>query len=297
MAAGSDMEVWPIGRLVSWVDAYLAERGVDAPRLSAELLVSHVLGCRRIDLYTRWAEPVDEQRRAALRDLVRRAGAHEPIAYLVGCTEFYSLTIHVDQRCLIPRPETELLVERAIEALRRRQGEQEVLDLCTGSGCIAVAVARNFERCRVVATDVSDGALAVAAENVRQQGLEHRVRLLCGDLFEPIIAGLDAARFDIITCNPPYVRRGDLAQLEPNVRDYEPALALDGGADGLEVYRRIAAKVGDFLRPGGVFIGEIGADQSTAIQDVLRTAGCFAAVRVESDAAGHDRVVIAEARP
>jgi len=256
-----------------------------------------VLGCCRIDLYTRWAEPVDEVCRGELRTLVRRAGAHEPIAYLVGCTEFYSLTIRVDQRCLIPRPETELLVERAIEFLRPRQNmarqPQQVLDLCTGSGCIAVAVGKNVETCRVTATDISDAALAVAAENVRLHGLEGRVRLLCGDLFEPIITGLDAARFDVITCNPPYVRRDDIARLDANVRDYEPTDALDGGADGLDVYRRIVADLGRFLQRDGLFIGEIGADQGPAVRALFESVGPFANVRIEKDAAGHDRIVLA----
>ena len=288
------MEVWTIGRLVSWVDGFLAEQGVDAPRLSAELLVSHVLSCRRIDLYTRWSEPVGDEARTELRTLVRRAGAHEPIAYLVGHTEFYSLTIRVDQHCLIPRPETELVVARAIESMRRRAGLQDVLDLCTGSGCIAVAIAKYFEPCRVVATDVSDGALAIAAENVRLYGLESRVTLLCGDLFEPIIKGLDAARFDIITCNPPYVKQADLSRLGANVRDYEPVKALDGGADGLEVYRRIAASLGEFLKPGGLLIAEMGAEQGPGVQALLEDTGCFASIRIERDTAGHDRIAIGE---
>ncbi|NLH18260.1 MAG: peptide chain release factor N(5)-glutamine methyltransferase, partial [Phycisphaerae bacterium] len=240
------MEVWTIQKLLGWMVEYFGVKGVDSPRFSAELLLAHVLGWKRIELYTHFNAAVGAQRLAELRGLVKRAGEHEPIAYLVGATEFYSMTIRVSRDCLIPRPETEGLVERAIDFLRRRSGEQQVLDLCTGSGCIAVAIAKNHPTANVMATDICEKALSVAAENMRAHGLEDRVRLLAGDLFEPVIAGLDAARFDLIVSNPPYVSASEYEKLDRNVRDYEPKKALDGGADGLDVYRRIAARAAEF---------------------------------------------------
>ena len=286
------MEQWTTQRLLTWITGFLTEKAVDAPRLSAEMLLSHVLDCRRIDLYTHFDRIVDPDRLAALRAIVKRAGEHEPIAYLVGRTEFYSLSIRVTCDCLIPRPETEMLVEHAIDFLRARPGTQDVLDLCTGSGCIAVAVAKNCPDCRVVATDISDAALAVAAENVTAHNLTGRVRLLCGDLFEPIIAGLDAARFDLITCNPPYVAQAEYEKLDRNVRDYEPAQALLAGPDGLDIYRRIAADVGQYLRPAAALILETSPATAQAVTQLLQQNGLFASIQTYKDPARRERVIV-----
>ena len=172
------MSEWTIQKLLAWITGYLTERNVDAPRLSAELLLSHVLGLKRIELYTHFHQVVEPEHREQLRDLVRRAGLHEPVAHLVGRTEFYSLELDVTPDCLIPRPETELLVQRAIEYLRRRGGRPYVCDLCTGCGCIAAAVAKSVPDAKVVATDISSAALCVAARNVEKHGLEERVAVL-----------------------------------------------------------------------------------------------------------------------
>ncbi|MHC4567342.1 MAG: N5-glutamine methyltransferase family protein [Planctomycetota bacterium] len=162
------MASWTIQKLLSWVTEYLTGKGVDAPRLSAELLICHAVGLTRIELYTQFNAPVPQQKLDQLHDLVKRAGLHEPVAYLTGRTEFYSIELDISSDCLIPRPETELLVQRAIEFLRTRMGVQFVCDLCTGSGCIAVAIGRNFPDARVIATDISAGALEVAARNIAQ---------------------------------------------------------------------------------------------------------------------------------
>ena len=286
------MEVWTIQKLLGWMVEYFGAKGVDSPRFSAELLLAHALKWKRIELYTHFDAAVGAERLAELRGLVKRAGEHEPIAYLVGATEFYSMTIRVGRECLIPRPETEGLVERAVDFLRKRAGQQQVLDLCTGSGCIAAAIAKNHPAAMVVATDICEKALAVAAENVRAHGLEARVRLLCGDLFEPVIAGLDAARFDLIACNPPYVSAGEYEKLDRNVRDYEPRKALDGGADGLDVYRRIAARVGEFLKDDGALLLEIGCGQAEAVRGLLEAAG-LKNIQVFKDHAKLDRMVMA----
>ena len=288
------MEIWTIKKLLDWVSGYFADKGVDAPRLSAELLLCHVLGLERIQLYTLFDRAVDPPQLAALRALVKRAGEHEPVAYLVGRCEFYSLPLTITPDCLIPRPETEGLVEKAVHFLRQRQGTQQVLDLCTGSGCIAAAIAKNTKDANIIATDISDAALKVAAENIEKLKLTEKVRLLCGDLFDPIIEGLDAAKFDLIVSNPPYVSEIEYESLDKNVKDYEPAHALLAGADGLDVYKRIAEKVDDFLKPDGVLMMEIGYAQGKAIRELLEQTGIFKTITTEKDFANNDRIAIAK---
>jgi release factor glutamine methyltransferase len=288
------MEIWTIKKLLDWVSGYFADKGVDAPRLSGELLLCHVLGLERIQLYTLFDRAVDPPQLAALRALVKRAGEHEPVAYLVGRCEFYSLPLKITPDCLIPRPETEHLVEKAILFLRQREGAQHVLDLCTGSGCIATAIAKNVKEVQIVATDISDAALKVAAENIEKLKLAETVKLLCGDLFDPIIEGLDAARFDLIVSNPPYVSEPEYAALDKNVRDYEPKDALLAGADGLDVYKRILEKVEDFLKPDGALMMEIGYAQGKAIRELLEQTGIFKTIAIEKDFANNDRIAIAK---
>jgi len=284
---------WTIQRLLSWITQYLTDKGIDSPRLSAELLLSHVLSLKRIELYTHFDQPVSQEQLDQLHELVKRAGLHEPVAYLIGRTEFYSLRINVTPDCMIPRPETELLVERAIDFLRTRQGPQWVCDLCTGSGCVAIAVAVNFLDARVIATDISDAALAVAATNLQRHRLQDRISLLHGDLFEPLVPYLDTRQFDLIVCNPPYVSTAEYAKLDRNVRDFEPRSSLLAGVDGLDVHTRIAGKVGGFLKPDGVLMLEIGYTQADAVRELLEQTGVFSQVTVAKDLSGRDRVVIA----
>lgn len=287
-------EQWTIKKLLEWIIAYFEKSGVDAPRLSAELLLCHVLGLERIQLYTLYDRIVGPDQLAALREMVRRAAAHEPIAYLVGRCEFYSLPLKITPECLIPRPETEHLVERAIDFLRTRTGGQYVLDLCTGSGCIAAAIAKNVPNVSVIATDINDSALKIAAENIARHKLTDKVKLLCGDLFDPILKGLDQTHFDLIVCNPPYVSDLEYENLASNVREYEPKAALYGGADGLDVYKRILEKVEDFLQPDGTLMMEIGYAQGPAIRQMLETSGSFNNITIEKDFANNDRIVIAK---
>jgi release factor glutamine methyltransferase len=290
-------EVWTIKRLLEWVTRYLADRKVDSPRLSAELIIGHVLTKKRIELYTQFDAVVDRPHLDRLHELVRRAGLHEPVAYLVGKTEFYSLEVAVCPDCLIPRPETELLVQRAIEFLRARPGPQRVLDLCTGSGCIAVAICANCKDAHLVATDVCDKALSTASQNVDSYHLSDRVTLLSGDLFDPILPHLDAGPFDLIVSNPPYVTAAEYEKLDRNVKDYEPRLALHAGDDGLDVIRRIIQQVDPFLKPNGALILEVGYQQAPAVTDLIRQTGQFSEVQVNKDFQGHDRVVVARSNP
>ncbi|MHC4110888.1 MAG: peptide chain release factor N(5)-glutamine methyltransferase [Planctomycetota bacterium] len=287
------MQNWTIQKLLNWMTEYYTEKGIDAPRLSAELLLSHVLAMERIELYTQFDKLVDKEQLDILHDLVKRAGQHEPISYLTGTTEFYSLQLEVCPDCMIPRPETELLVERAIEFLRTRTGPQFVCDLCTGCGCIAVAIAKNYTDAKIVATDICDAALSIAAKNIEKYKLKDRITLLCGDLFEPIVPQLDVEKFDLILCNPPYVSASEFEKLHKSVKDYEPRLALFAGVDGLDVYRRIIDKADRFLKPDGALILEIGYAQGPAIKKLLEQAGAFAEIKIEKDFHDNDRVVTA----
>jgi release factor glutamine methyltransferase len=242
-------------------------------------------------LYTQYNKVVVPEQLDRLRGLVKRAGEHEPVVYLVGRTEFYSMEFEVTPACLIPRPETELLVQRSIEFLRKRTGPQRIYDLCTGCGVIAVAIARNVPDAKVIATDISETALAVAARNTEKHKLQDRIELRHGDLFEPLVPQLDL--FDLIVCNPPYVSAPEYEALDRNVKDYEPRIALYAGADGLDLYRRIVEKVGQFLKPDGILLLEIGHQQGSAVRALLEQTGVFAQIRIDKDLQSHERVVAA----
>jgi release factor glutamine methyltransferase len=287
------MQTWTIQKLLNWVTEYLTSKGIESPRLSAELLLSHELELKRIDLYTQFDKQVPQEQLDKLHELVKRAGLYEPVAYLTGRTEFYSLELDITTDCMIPRPETELLVQRAIEFLRTRSGVQYVCDLCTGSGCIAVAIAKNFPNGRITATDISAAALAVTARNVEKHRLEERIKLLCGDLFEPVIKQLDVNQFDLIVCNPPYVSTAEYENLDKNVKDYEPQSALLAGQDGMDIYRRIVTEVDKFLKPGAVLMLEIGYAQGPAVRELLEQTGAFAEIKIEKDFHDNDRIVTA----
>lgn len=288
------MTTWTIQKLLNWTIDYLTDKGIDSPRLAAELLLSHIVGLKRIELYTQFDRAVTQQQLDQLRNLVERAGQYEPIAYLTGKTEFYCLELEVSPDCMIPRPETELLVERAIEFLRGRRKRQLVCDLCTGCGCIAIAIAQNCPHTNIIATDISDAALAVAAKNIEKYQLKNRIKLLCGDLFDPLVPQLDVEKFDLIVCNPPYVSAPEFEKLGRNVKDYEPRLALLAGDDGLDVYRRIIEKADSFLKSDAALMLEIGYAQGQAIKELLEKANCFAEITIEKDHHNNDRIVTAK---
>ena len=286
------MEIWTIQKLLNWVAEYLKSKNVDAPA-NEELLLSHVLGLKRIELYTQFNKVVEQEQLTQLHGLVKRAAEHKPIAYLTGKREFYSIEFEITKDCLVPRPETEMLVERAIEFLRKRNGEQFICDLCTGCACVAIAIARNYANCRIVATDISDVALEVAERNVIKHGLPNRVKLLKGDLFEPIIPGLGPAKFDLIAANPPYVSEPEYEKLAKNVKDFEPGTALIAGYDGLDVIKKIIVNAGQFLKPAGALILEIGNEQGHAVSNLLKESDFYETVNIEKDAQKLDRLAIA----
>lgn len=287
------MPEWTIQKLLNWIIDYFNERKIDSPRLSAELLLSHVLQLKRIDLYTQFDKSVPKEKLDVLHELVKRASRHEPVNYLTGKIEFFSIEFEISPACMIPRPETELLVERAIAFLRSRSEKKLVCDLCTGCGCIAIAVAKNVPDVDIIATDISDAALNVAAKNIEKNNLKNRIKLLCGDLFDPLIPQLDISKFDLIVCNPPYVSSYEYEALGRNVKDYEPKIALYAGDDGLDTYRKITEKVCDFLNAGAALILEIGYSQGPAVRELLEKTTCFEKIKIEKDYQNNDRIVTA----
>jgi len=280
-------EAWTPLRLIGWTQGFFARGGVDAPRLTAEILLAHALSCDRVRLYLDFDKPLGAPELAAFRELVRRRAEGEPTAWLTGRREFLGRNFRVTPDVLVPRPETELVVEAALAVL---PAEGAALDLCTGSGCIAVSLALGAPGARVVATDISPAALPVARENAAALGA--KVEFREGDLFGPIPA---TERFDLIVSNPPYVPSGEIAGLSREVRK-EPRMALDGGRDGLELLRRIVSCAPSRLRPEGLLFLEMHETHAGPLPDLCRAAG-FASARVERDLAGLPRWVVARLSP
>jgi release factor glutamine methyltransferase len=287
-----DDDRWTIGRLLTWTTDYLRGKRSESPRLDAEVLLAHVLGCSRVQLYTRYGEEPDATRRTAFRDLVRRRSAGEPVAYLVGRKEFYALTLRVSPAVLIPRPDTETLVAEFLTRFKSRETAR-VLELGTGSGAIALACASQHRSAQIVATDLSPEALGVARENARTLSLAERIDFRLGSLYEPVA---EEPPFDAILSNPPYIPSGEIAQLEPGVRDHEPHLALDGGFDGLEVVRKIVAGAAERLTPAGALILEIGTAQEEPVRALIAAEPMLALEPTVRDAAHHPRVLVAVRR-
>ncbi len=290
-------ERWTVGRLLAWTQEYFRQRGLESPRLCAEILLAHVLKTERLRLYTTFDQEPPAAAREAFRELVRRAAGGAPIAYLVGIKEFFSLPFEVGPDVLIPRPETEILVERTITLFKgAADAAPLILDLCTGSGCIAIALARHLPAARILASDISEGAIVIARRNAERHGVAGRIEFRVGDLLDPWRPDA-AARgpFDVIVCNPPYVAAGDPA-VEPSVRNYEPHVALFAGADGLEVIRRVLGEAPAWLRSGGHLLMEVGYNQAAAVRRLVSDPLWTSATSYR-DGGGHERVVHVRAAP
>ncbi len=285
------VDEWPIRRLLDWTEKYFREKAIDSPRLDAQILLAHALGCKRIDLYVRSAELTTEEQRTAFKSQIKKRVEGCPVAYLVGQREFYHLNFDVNSSVLIPRPETEFLV---VEVLRRIKDKEapRVLDIGTGSGCIALSVAHQHKTAKITAIDVSAEALSMARKNAAKHGLSERVRFLESDLF----AALSDEKFDVIVSNPPYISAAELPTLAKEVRDFEPRLALDGGPDGLAIYRRLIAEAPAHLEAGGYLLLEIGSTQEKPVRDLIEAQGTFEAVGVHLDGQKLPRVVEARRR-
>lgn len=278
-------ETWTIGRVARWATDDFRARGLDSPRLEAEVLLAHALGVPRINLFLELERPLEPSELARYRALITRRRAREPVAYLIGEREFYGRPFRVDASVLIPRPDTETLVEVALSRTAPRSLYGRALDVCTGSGCVAITIARERPTWRVSATELSPAALAVARDNAHRLGA-HTLALLEGDLYAPV-AG---QRFELVTANPPYIPDREIDELDADVRDFEPRLALSGGADGHDLNRRVIGEAARVLAPRGVLAVEIMAGTAGDVVEMFRAAG-FDDVRVTNDHAGRDRVV------
>jgi release factor glutamine methyltransferase len=285
-------EPWTYGRLLEWTAKFLAQKGYESPRLDTEVLLSHVLGCPRIALYTRYEEPATEDERARFKELIRKRLEGCPVAYLVGRKEFFSLTFEVGPAVLIPRPDTETLVNECW-ALAKPLAEPSVIDIGTGSGAIAVAVAKQHKGAKVTATDISPDALAVAQRNAAKHGVAERVRFLAGDLFDPVPVD---ERFDFVLSNPPYIAHEDMAKLPVGVRDYEPHTALDGGPGGYAVFERLIREAPRYLKAGGWLIVEIGSPQEGPARQRIEAVAVYELAATVKDGSGHARVLRARWR-
>jgi release factor glutamine methyltransferase len=286
-------EPWTVRRFLEWTTAFFHRKAVDAPRLSAELLAAHVLNYPRIRLYTDYERVLSEHQLKELRGLVGRAAGQEPIAYLTGKAHFFNLTFDVTRDTLIPRPDTETLVEDVLQLARVGAGFEapRILDLCTGSGCVAAAIAHHLKTATVLAVDISEKAVAVARRNVEKLGLTDRVTVEQGDLFEPLGRIVDARPFNLIVANPPYIPTNTIETLDKSVKDFEPLQALDGGLDGLTLHRRILKDAPTHLLPAGRVYLEIAFDQGELALEVAREYPAFENARVIKDFEGRDRVL------
>ncbi len=269
--------------------------GVPAAPFDAELLLRHVLGRDRAWIITHGTDPLDGGHLALFEDAVRRRETREPLQHIIGTQEFRGLDFIVTRYVLIPRPETELVVEAVIDAAKEHR-PQIIVDLCTGSACIAVSIAKTLPEVRIFATDRSEQALAVARRNAQRHDVSGRIRFLEGDLFAPLEELDLRGRVDIITTNPPYVRSGDLPLLQPEVKDYEPEIALVAGAAGTEIAERIIKAAPEYLRTGGSLIMEMGMDQAESIVTMVGRTKAYAQPVLLKDLAEIDRVIVAKKR-
>jgi release factor glutamine methyltransferase len=274
-------EIWTTLKVLTWTTGYLTDKGVENARREAEWLLCESTGLDRVGLYLAFDKPLLDAELASYRALVVRRGKREPLQHILGSQEFDGLPFEVSPAVLIPRHDTETLLEAA---LSHAPQAQSILDVGTGSGCIAISLAHRLPQTQVTAVDLSPEALAVAIRNAMSNQV--RIDFLQGSFFEPVID----RRFDLIISNPPYITTTDLAELQPEVRDFEPRLALDGGADGLDAYRSLTAAAPKHLNPGGWLLFEVGAGQATDVVNLLAEAG-FDAIVTVPDCAGIQRVV------
>lgn len=292
---------WTVRKVLEWTTGHLKKHGSDTPRLDAEILLAHSRGCQRIQLYTAFDEPLTDAVRAKMRDLVQRRAQAEPVAYLVGHREFFSLDFHVSKHVLIPRPDTETLVVEMIEATkqlaasRSASGDESpirIIDLCTGSGCVAISVAKRCQMAKlnvqILATDISVEALAVAAANAAKHGVEGIVEFLESNLFANVPV---EDKFDIIASNPPYIPTAEIDTLDPEVAKHEPRLALDGGTSGFDIIDRLIATAPQYATPNALFLMELSPEQAESATSKLNSAGPYRDVTVRKDLAGRPRVM------
>jgi release factor glutamine methyltransferase len=283
---------WTIGKLLEWTKVYLSEHGSDSPRLDAEVLLAHAQHCQRIELYTAFDEVASDTLRDAFRALVKRRATGIPVAYLVESREFYSLAFHVNQAVLIPRPETEFLVIRLLDLAKEQQKDDfRILDVGTGSGVLAICAAIYLPNSQIVAIDISEDALKVARQNAATHQVADRIDFRQGDLLSDLA---DDDRFDFIVSNPPYVSEPEFEQLDCQVRNHEPKLALVAGPQGTEVIEHLVPQAADHLVDGGWLLMEISPMIRSSVQDIVGRHDDFDASHVTNDLAKLARIVAAQ---
>ena len=284
--------VWTIQRLLAWTTDFFRERGIESPRLDAEVLLSALLGRDRMYLYVHFDEPLEPEELARFRGYVKERAAHVPLAYVLGRREFMGLDFRVTRDTLIPRPDTEIIVQCAVDFLcaRLEAGATActIADIGTGTGAIALSTLHYTEGTRADAVDISPAAAAVARENAERLGLTERIDIHVGDLLAPLAGG----RYDMILSNPPYIPTADIATLMPEVRSCEPHLALDGGADGLNIYRRLMADAPALLKEGGAVAVEVGIDEAAAVAALAMAHPRIVRTETLKDLGGIERVVV-----
>lgn len=289
----TEAKAWTIRDLLKVTAEYLKEKDIEAPRLSAEVLLAHLLSLTRVQLYLHFDRPLSEEEVSGYRVLIKRRLKREPLQYITGTQEFWSLDFSVGPSVLIPRPESEVLVEKAVSLYRSgsvpNAERPRLLDLCTGCGALAVALAREIPKAEVWAADLSEKAIAVARSNASKHGVENEVRFLTGDLWQPVREG--GLVFDLIVSNPPYIRSSSLKSLSPEV-GYEPRSALDGGESGMLHIGKILLEGPGYLNPGGWILVEMDPEQTLEGLRVMEETGQYASWEKLKDYSHRDRVVV-----
>jgi release factor glutamine methyltransferase len=282
---------WTIIKLLQWATTYFGNHDIDSPRATAEILLAHVLNTRRIDLYLRYDQPLIPAELERFKALIKRRLNREPVAYILGSKEFWSMDLQITRDVLIPRPETECLVEKALESLALDSNPESklILELGTGCGAVILALASENPRHAYWATDISINAIRIARQNARQNDLNGKVDFIVGDWFAPLRS--KPGLFDLIVSNPPYIKSEDLNRLQPEIHAYEPLLALDGAADGLHCLRHIIQSAYFFLNPGGVIILEMGHDQKEPLKQMIAECGQYEEIDFYQDYSGYDRIL------
>ncbi len=278
---------WTILSVLDWTRAHFESKKLSSPRLDAELIMGHALSLERVMLYAHFDRPLGQEELTAIRGLVARRARGEPMAHLVGKKEIWSLTFEVTPDVLIPRPDTETLIELCVTKMKTRE-TPVIADVGTGTGCIAIALAKELPAAKVTAIDISPKALAIAEKNRERHAMNERVSLVESDLLASIPENAD---FDLIAANLPYIAREEIPKLMRDVKDFEPHLALDGGPDGLDLVRRLVLEARTRLREGGVLALEIGYDQRERTEAILAEAG-YREIEAHQDPGEHDRVVL-----
>ncbi|MGD9305446.1 MAG: peptide chain release factor N(5)-glutamine methyltransferase [Desulfobacterales bacterium] len=282
---------WKIVKLIQWAAAYFKTHGIDSPRSTAEILLAHVLHTKRIDLYLNYDQPLTDDELQHFKVLLKRRIKREPVAYIVGTKGFWSIDVLVSSDVLIPRPETECLVERAIAALSDDSSSRtkRILELGTGSGAVIVSLAAHYPMHSYFASEISYAAIQIAYRNARRHQLENKIHFFSGDWLAPL--RLDNYFFDLILSNPPYIKTEAVAKLQPEIVAFEPIIALDGGSDGLDSIKQIVQAAHQYLKPGGTLMLEIAHDQKEGIHRIMTQCGHYDSFVCRKDYSGDDRIV------